>query len=373
MKQASMFADEHPATPGQVQAVPAIASRSRPLTAAQRRFNTLLKRIDALRAEREQWQKFTDVHVRRIATELMPRAAKLREQQSALAHLLDRQYTHPALGKRNRAPLRALLLGLLAEMLEEEESPELLALYDRHAHTRRADEQRMGFELLRALAESFPIDLEAYEGEATPEAFAAWLGETLGDPQPPHRGGGRAKPAAEGARKDVSDLDTPALRTVFRRLASKLHPDRESDAGEHRRKTALMQELNAAYASRDLLRVLELQQSVDARAADALAELDDAALKPFLAQLQRQAKRLREQIDALIAPFVAAFPGRSARSMTPGGLQREFERALADIERTRNCVAQDMERFADIGRLRQALEEARRQDSLEQSRARRRR
>jgi hypothetical protein len=372
-----MFADERPATPGQVRAVPAIASRSRPLTAAQRRFNTLLKRIDALRAEREQWQKFTDVHVRRIATELMPRAAKLREQQSALAHLLDRQYTHPALGKRNRAPLRALLLGLLAEMLEEEESPELLALYDRHAHTRRADEQRMGFELLRALAESFPIDLEAYEGGVNPEAFAAWLDENLESPQPPHRGRGRAqgqaKTAAEGARKEVADLDTHALRTVFRRLASKLHPDRESDAGEHRRKTALMQELNAAYASRDLLRVLELQQSVDARAADALAELDDAALKPFLAQLQRQAKRLREQIDALIAPFVAAFPGRSARSMTPGGLQREFERALADIERTRNCVAQDMERFADIDRLRQALEEARRQDSLEQSRARRRR
>jgi len=89
---------------------------------------------------------------------------------------------------------------------------------------------------------------------------------------------------------------------------------------------------------------------------DALAELDDTQLKPYLAQLQRQAKRLREQVDALIAPFSAAFPGRSPRSMTPNGLQREFDRALMELERVHSCVAQDLERFADIHRLREALE-----------------
>ena len=361
MKQSSLFSDLAPPAAGQSAVVPVIATRSRPLSAAQRRFNTLLKRIDALRGERDQWQSFTDVHVRRIATELAPRVAKLREQQTALAQLLDRQYTHPALGKRNREPLRALLLGLLTEMLEEEESAELLALYDRHAPARRADEQRMGFELLRALAEDLPVDVEAYQGEANPEAFAAWLGEALEDPPPRRRR--RAKKPAERSGEGGAEVDAHALRSVFRRLASRLHPDREPDAGEHRRKTALMQELNAAYASGDLLRVLELQQSVDARAADALAELDDAQLKPYVNLLQGQAKRLREEIDALIAPFVAAFPGRSPRSMSPSALQREFERALLELEHTRRCVAQDLQRFADIQTLRAVLEEARREES----------
>ncbi|MHB1870944.1 MAG: J domain-containing protein [Steroidobacteraceae bacterium] len=361
MKQASLFSDLHPAATEQRVAVLGISRRSRPLTAAQRRFNTLLKRIETLRAEFEQWQGFMDVHVRRITTEMAPRAARLRERQTALAQLLDRQYTHPALGRRNREPLRSLLLGLLTEMLAEEETAELIALYDRHAPTPRADEQRMGFELLRALAEELPIDLAAYEGEPTPEAFAAWFADAEEDSAPRRRR--RAKTAAEGSARGVGELDSHTLRTVFRRLASKLHPDRESDAGEHQRKTALMQELNAAYASGDLLRVLELQQSVDARAAEALAELDDAQLKPYLGQLQRQAKGLREQIDALITPLAMAFPGRSPRSMTPAGLQREFERALAELDHTQRCVAQDLERFGDIHQLREALEEARREES----------
>ena len=341
--------------------MPVISRRSRPLTAAQKRFNSLLERIDRLRAELERWQSFTDVHLRRIGAELAPRAAKLREQQTALAQLLDRQFTHPGLGKRNREPLRALLLGLLTEMLEEEETPELIALYDRHAPTRRADEQRMDFELLHALAEDLPVDLDAYEGEQTAEALTAWLQEALSG-EPPRRRR-RPKKSAEGSGEQAVELDSHALRNVFRRLASKLHPDRASDAGEHQRKTALMQELNAAYASGDLLRVLELQQSVDARAAEALAELDEAQLEPYLAVLQRQAKRLREQVDALIAPFAAAFPGRAARSMTPGALQREFDRALMELEHVHSCVAQDLERFADIQQLREALETVRREES----------
>jgi hypothetical protein len=361
MKQASLFSDESSDGTGQLRPVPVIARRSRPLSAAQRRFNSLMERIETLRAELERWQSFTDVHLRRIATELAPRAAKLREQQTELARLLDRQITHPALGRRNREPLRELLLGLLTEMLEEEESPELLALYDRYAPTTRAEEARMGFELLRAMAEALPVDLDAYEGEPSAEALGAWLNETMGE-EPPRRRG-RAKTAAEDCAKGARELDSHALRTVFRRLASKLHPDRESDAGEHQRKTGLMQELNTAYASGDLLRLLELQQSVDARAADALAELDDAQLKPYLAVLQRQAKRLREQIDALISPFMAAFPGRPPRSMTPGNLQREFERALVELAHVQRCVAEDLERFADVHRLREALEATRREES----------
>ncbi len=360
MKQASLFSDGETAGAGQLAPAPVIARRSRPLTAAQKRFNSLLERVETLRADLERWQSFTDVHVRRIAMELAPRAAQLREQQTALAKLLDRQYTHPELGKRNRAPLRELLLELLTEMLEEEESPELLALYDRHAPVPRADEQRLGFELLQAMAQDLAVDLDGYDGEESPEAFGAWLGETLGEPPRRRRAG--AAPQSGQPRKAAPESDAPALRSVFRRLASKLHPDRESDAAEQQRKTALMQQLNAAYASGDLLRVLELQHTVDARAAEALAELDDAQLKPYVNLLQRQAKALREQIDALVEPLCAAFPGRSPRSLTPQGLEREFQCALLELAHVERRIERDLQRFADIRQLRELLEEARREE-----------
>ena len=368
VKQASLFSEPSAAT-DLAPIEPLRAHRARPLTAAQRRFNTLLKQTDALRTDLEQWQQFTDGHFRRVSSELLPAAQQLRERQSALAQLLDSHYDHPGLGKRNRADVRELLLSLLEQMLEEEETPELIALYERHAPRARAEEERQGFELLRALAEDLPVDLEAYAGAHNAEDFAEWLQESLHEARPRPRRERRAPPAAEDPEQRPEALDSQALRTVFRRLASKLHPDRSSDAAEHERKTALMQELNTAYASGDLLRVLELQQRVDARAADGLAALDDAQLKPYLTTLQRQAQRLRAQIDALIEPLLSIFPGRSARALSPQAVQREFERALAELAQTRARVEHDLELFADIQVLRAVLEESRR----EAARPRRRR
>ena len=357
MKQASLFSDQPSSTAESTTVVPALSARARPLTAAQRRFNTLLKQVDALRADLERWESFTDVHARRVSSELLPRIETLREQQLELAQLLDRQYAGAPLSKRNRRVLRELLLGLLEELLEEEECPELLALYDRHAPNARADEQRMEYELLRALADELPVDADAYTGEESLEAFAAWLQDALDEP-PPRRGSRRSRASAPAPEPPRDEPDSPALRTVFRRLANKLHPDRETDAGEHQRKTELMQELNAAYAAGDLLRVLELQQRVDSRAADALGALDDAQLKPYLSTLQRQAKRLRAQVEELTAPFRSLVPVPSGRTLTPQAVQREFDRALTELNLTQRRVQQDLHRFADVDRLREVLDEA---------------
>ena len=356
MKQAPLFSDQPSSSSETSTVVPALSARARPLSAAQRRFNALLKQVDALRVDLERWQNFADVHARRVSSELMPRIETLREQQLELAQMLDRQYAGAPLSKRNRRVLRELLLGLLEELLQEEERPELLALYDRHAPNVRADEQRMEYELLRALADELPVDADAYTGEESPEAFAAWLQDALDEP--PRRESRRAHSSAPAPEPPRDEPDSPALRTVFRRLASRLHPDRETDAGEHQRKTELMQELNAAYAAGDLLRVLELQQRVDSRAADALASLDDAELKPYLSALQRQAKRLRAQVEELTVPFRSMLPVRSGRTLTPQAVQREFDRALTELNLTQRRVQQDLHRFADVDRLREVLDEA---------------
>ena len=49
------------------------------------------------------------------------------------------------------------------------------------------------------------------------------------------------------------------LKEVYRKLTSALHPDREPDLAERARKTALMSEVNKAYESGNLLKLLQLQ------------------------------------------------------------------------------------------------------------------
>ncbi|WP_262471530.1 J domain-containing protein, partial [Clostridioides difficile] len=54
-----------------------------------------------------------------------------------------------------------------------------------------------------------------------------------------------------------------SIREVYRKLASALHPDRETDPQERDRKTRLMQRVNEAYDKNNLLQLLELQLELD--------------------------------------------------------------------------------------------------------------
>jgi len=64
-------------------------------------------------------------------------------------------------------------------------------------------------------------------------------------------------------RDQAAQGGTRAVREVFRKLASELHPDRETDPAEHARKTELMQRVNQTYKAGDLLALLELQLSIE--------------------------------------------------------------------------------------------------------------
>jgi len=93
-------------------------------------------------------------------------------------------------------------------------------------------------------------------------------------------------------------------------LARALHPDKETDASRLAEKTAWMQKVTAAYADRDLARLLDI-----------LASNPLDAVGPYLSQaplktVQGFAKRLRRELDALrnrladldwnIDPFLAS-------------------------------------------------------------------
>jgi predicted GIY-YIG superfamily endonuclease len=89
------------------------------------------------------------------------------------------------------------------------------------------------------------------------------------------------------------------LRGVFRRLASALHPDRETDSVQRARKTALMQRANQAYAAKQLFDLLQLQLEVEQIDPRHLAGLDDNLLKHYNHMLDAQLEDLLRQTAAL--------------------------------------------------------------------------
>ncbi|GAB4090372.1 hypothetical protein GCM10028785_30410 [Hydrogenophaga soli] len=117
---------------------------------------------------------------------------------------------------------------------------------------------------------------------------------------------GHTSPPAPAALPLLASLQDDAhasLRSLYRQLASALHPDREPDPDARQRKTALMSEANAAYARKDYLALQDLQRRAALDGADAQAPLPDdkcqaltLLLKAQVADLERERARTQQSL-----------------------------------------------------------------------------
>ncbi|HKW84154.1 MAG TPA: molecular chaperone DnaJ, partial [Burkholderiaceae bacterium] len=262
--QKDLFGDE-PRLPVRVHA----ADIGLPLGPAQKTFNRLIRKIEAQRESLRRWVEFVPRHLQRVHAEYEPLERAHRDRCAALARLFDAAHDGPGYTKRERAKLAALVVEICQAQLggANEPDPQLVALHDKHSELSHEETQREEAGMLAGLAEAMlGVDLgepDAFVSEAdVHEAVRAKLDEEQA--RDAERGSAprrqTPKQAAKQAQRDEAQkAATQSVREVYRRLASSLHPDREPDAGERRRKTALMQQANQAYERGDLLCLLELQ------------------------------------------------------------------------------------------------------------------
>lgn len=111
-------------------------------------------------------------------------------------------------------------------------------------------------------------------------------------------GSKREQRAEERARRH-EQLQKDSLGAIYRRLVKELHPDLESDAAARQHKGAIMQQVTAAYARRDLHALLHLELEWLGATAGAWRGVQDKLtaytelLKEQAAQLQAELRELR--------------------------------------------------------------------------------
>ena len=332
------------------------------LTKTQKRFNRLVEQINAQREAIAHWQAYREIYQKRLAGEYQPLAARMRERRIALVELLDRIMDSGELGQRHRAKVRDILEALLSGLLAEAEDPALVVLYDKYADVSFADTQQQQVEAMRAVAaEELGIDVDDYEGGDSPEDLADWIDVQVraAHAEPPPASKPRRKTAKADARAtaqtEVAAGGSRALRDIFRKLASALHPDREHDVAERARKTELMKELNQAYAERDLLRLLELQIRVEQIDDETLKGLDEDRLRHYIHVLEERAGRLQEELVALVQPFALSLGDAGPRGLMPDAVARALEADIRDLKDGIRAIEQDLVRFRDVRILKQNL------------------
>jgi hypothetical protein len=170
-----------------------------------------------------------------------------------------------------------------------------------------------------------------------------------------HAGGGRAGDddgeAGYSATKP-SEKDAGLLRSLFKKLAVALHPDKVQDVKERETLTAVMKEVTRAYESRDVARLVEIERAWLARAPAPDRELDIARR---ITELLGANKELRRQLRALTAELkelkqsvpVSSTPRRRGK---PNALRAEvdelIEQAQREIDELR-LLRDFAQRFAD--------------------------
>ncbi|MGD0736405.1 MAG: hypothetical protein ABR976_14725 [Terracidiphilus sp.] len=141
--------------------------------------------------------------------------------------------------------------------------------------------------------------------------------------------------AAFGADREPEEFDpSPNLKTLFREVAKRIHPDFASDEAEQKHFTLLMTRANQAYSRGDaetLQRLLDDHLEVNASVAD---EGDSQALLRLARQIQHAERDIaaldREQKALLLSEIGQLYTGAEAASREDRDLLAELAASLRE-------------------------------------------
>ena len=286
-----------------------VASMGKP-SAAQKRFNTLMARIDAEQQRLQTLRHAMDTHVSAHAQAVHQLGEQSVELCKRMVVYLDQRLQDPAKPKgltaNQRQQATRMLLMLCEQVQAQQDDAQIDAIVQRYApededEGRENDDQDM----MRAILESYvgkdfaqgrefdsPEDMlhAAIEHEQRKQAAA----QAKRDAKRAERKAAKGPSAREQAAAQKAQDAQAALRTVYRQLASALHPDRESDAHLRARKTAVMSEVNAAYERNDLSTLLRIQLQEEMVDATKAASLSQDRLKAMCDLLAEQVRALEQ-------------------------------------------------------------------------------
>lgn len=292
-----------------------ITTASRELSPDHKRFNSLLRQLERLRSKLAAWRDHEPRFRQSYACSILPLVDQLMAARRQWVVGLDAVLRKPGWTRAQRQTLRELAREGAAELLASSapEDEELKNIFERSGDTTFAEEDQQNRELMVELTEMMTgLDLGDRAALKSDEDVFARLHAQLEaqEAEPTARRArkqSRAKREAAKRHEAEAQLAAQSVRELYRKLASSLHPDRESDPLRREEKTSLMQRINRAYAANDLLTLLEVQLQIEhidaAHAARASIEL----IRRYNNVLAQQVSELKNELEMVAERFSIEF------------------------------------------------------------------
>jgi hypothetical protein len=339
------------------------------LSKGQKTFNRLIKKIDEQRGRLAAWQAAIPRYQQTYVCEFEPLLQIFNRHQVKWVHLLDQTYTNKALTKTDRAKIADIICSVVEDLIAEGGDEELKSLYNKYSDS-DFDAKKGGInDTVKYMMESMlGVDLNEDFDLNAPEKIVEEVGEKMRQKQihqekiqqeSEARRSKRKKSAkelAKEARQQEEEQNiSQSIRDVFRKLASALHPDREQDAAERSRKTALMQRVNVAYRNKDLLQLLELQLEVEQIDQTMINSISEERLKHYNKILTEQSSELQFEINDAELSFRACFNFSPFEPLTPTDALHSLEEDIRDIRYDITMLEKDLISFRNIKSLKSWL------------------
>jgi hypothetical protein len=330
------------------------------LTPAQKKFNTLINRLDRQRKRLAEWQHIMPFYQEEVIYTFQPLRESYAGFQAKMVALLDSHYLNNCFTRLQREKVSHIILNICAELINDHGRDDLKIIANRHSDIDFDDQQELnkavGEDVLRAMLESeFDIELgdvrlDMDDPDGTAERLDTLLEEQQRKEQAKRqrRKKSARQLASERRKKEEESRISQSIQAVYRQLVGALHPDREQDPEQHRRKTDLMQKVTVAYKNRDLLQLLELQLTVEQINQDEIDSISEDRLKYFNKILQRQSQELKQEIQEIELHLKAAGGFNPFESLTPKKLVSALRTDKKQLEYSIIEIQKDLNRFKDV-------------------------
>jgi len=343
------------------------------LSKAQKQFNTLIQKIDAEKKRLLEWQEVIPQYNRKLTEDYEVLVEAYNAERIQMVQLLDRAYGHKLFKKTDKAKIQNLISEITDELIGVHGKAELKDLHDKHSEvdfdTVQQETDDIAGEILKTMMEDFyGFEIDEEFDLSSPEKMADLLQEKLQghkdkaaeqQRQAEERRSQRPKTAKQLEREAKQQQEeqsiSQSIREVFRKLTSALHPDREQDPKERERKTEIMQRVNAAYAKKDLLRLLELQLEAEQIDQAHMNHIAEDRLKYINKILKEQLDDLLQEIAQVEFPFKLQLNLPSYLPLSPKRLMQQLADNIREIKRDTAQIREELSAFQDLNALKASL------------------